>query len=121
MKCFHCDAGLCLWERGDEPWTEHRRVAPTCLFVQQFHPESIRQKEQQAEWMRKESARNPNDVIDDWMTGLMVIRFLEQNPISRTIVRNALHQRWLQSKTPFESMERLQDAVDAANNRLNKK
>lgn len=121
VKCFHCDAGLCLWEKGDDPWTEHRRVSPNCHYVLQFHPEAIRQKEQAAEWLRKESARNANDVVDDWMTGLMVVRFLEKNRVSRTLVRNALHRRWLQTKMPFESVHHLQEAVDTEHFRITTK
>ena len=33
MRCFHCDGGLRLWERGDDPWLEHARWFPTCGFV----------------------------------------------------------------------------------------
>lgn len=32
-KCFHCDGGLCNWERGDDPWEEHARWFPKCQFV----------------------------------------------------------------------------------------
>lgn len=118
VKCFHCDAGLCLWEKGDDPWTEHRRVAPKCHYVCNYHPDVIQQKEEADEWLRKESARNPNDVVDDWMTGLMVVWFLENKRVSRNVVRNALHRRWFHAKMPFESLAHLQEAVDTENFRI---
>lgn len=32
-KCFHCDGGLCQWEKGDDPWIEHARWYPECEYV----------------------------------------------------------------------------------------
>jgi hypothetical protein len=89
--------------------------------VLQFHPEIVKQKQADEKRRLAEAARDPNDVVDDWMTGLMIIQFLEKNKISRTQMRNILHQRWLQHKTPFESMQKLQEAVELANQRLEQK
>lgn len=121
VKCFYCDAGLCLWEKGDVPWTEHRRVSPKCLFVLQHHPDIVKQKEADELRRKVEAARDPNEVVDDWMKGLMIVQFLRNNKVSRTHMRNILHQRWLEQKTPFESMDRLQEAVEAANRKLEEK
>ncbi|XP_078321655.1 baculoviral IAP repeat-containing protein 8-like [Crassostrea virginica] len=31
--CFYCGVGLEKWEEGDEPWGEHARWSPNCVFV----------------------------------------------------------------------------------------
>jgi hypothetical protein len=35
VRCFCCDGALRNWERGDDPWVEHARWFPRCLFVRQ--------------------------------------------------------------------------------------
>lgn len=34
-RCYHCGGGLRNWEPGDDPWVEHARWFPNCLFVRQ--------------------------------------------------------------------------------------
>ncbi|VVC29531.1 Zinc finger, RING-type,Zinc finger, RING/FYVE/PHD-type,BIR repeat [Cinara cedri] len=31
--CFYCSQGLIDWEDDDEPWTEHARFSPNCIFL----------------------------------------------------------------------------------------
>lgn len=31
--CFHCNGGLCSWEKGDDPWVEHARWFSACDFL----------------------------------------------------------------------------------------
>lgn len=31
--CFYCNQGVCLWERGDAPVQEHKRLNPSCPFI----------------------------------------------------------------------------------------
>jgi len=33
VKCFSCDGGLCNWEDNDDPWIEHAKFFPDCVFV----------------------------------------------------------------------------------------
>ena len=33
VECYYCGKGLCLWEDGDDPWSEHQRVSPQCPFL----------------------------------------------------------------------------------------
>ena len=33
VRCFHCGYGLRNWEKGDNPWEEHARWYPECIFV----------------------------------------------------------------------------------------
>ncbi|XP_060065407.1 inhibitor of apoptosis protein-like [Ylistrum balloti] len=34
-RCFYCGGGLRNWEPGDDPWVEHARWFPRCLYVKQ--------------------------------------------------------------------------------------
>lgn len=34
VKCFFCGGGLWNWEREDDPWTEHTKWFPKCIFLQ---------------------------------------------------------------------------------------
>ncbi|OWF45930.1 Baculoviral IAP repeat-containing protein 3 [Mizuhopecten yessoensis] len=34
-RCFYCGGGLRNWEPGDDPWVEHARWFPRCLYVRQ--------------------------------------------------------------------------------------
>ncbi|XP_033741408.1 baculoviral IAP repeat-containing protein 7-like isoform X2 [Pecten maximus] len=34
-RCFYCGGGLRNWEPGDDPWVEHARWFPQCLYVKQ--------------------------------------------------------------------------------------
>lgn len=121
VKCFYCDTGLCLWEKGDDAWTEHKRVAPNCPFVVEHHPDIVKKTQADEVRRKEEAARDPNEVVDDWMKGIMIAQFLEKNKVSRTQMRNILHQRWMQQRTPFENMGQLHDAVEIANQKLDDK
>lgn len=33
VRCFYCNVGLCMWERGDVPIGEHFRASPDCKFI----------------------------------------------------------------------------------------
>ncbi|NXF93784.1 BIR7B protein, partial [Eubucco bourcierii] len=35
VRCFHCDGGVRSWSLGDDPWREHARWYPECVFVLQ--------------------------------------------------------------------------------------
>jgi len=35
VRCFFCGGGLRNWEPGDDPWVEHARWFPRCIFVKQ--------------------------------------------------------------------------------------
>ncbi|XP_058444904.1 baculoviral IAP repeat-containing protein 5-like [Malaya genurostris] len=38
--CFVCGKVLDGWEETDEPWVEHKKHAPQCLFVKYGRPEA---------------------------------------------------------------------------------
>ena len=97
VKCFYCDTGLCRWEPEDDPWKEHRRVAPNCEFVRLNFP----------------SPRNTNtqEVTEEWMSSSLVQEFLKNNKCSKNVVKNVLSQKWLKTKTPFKTMDELREAV----------
>ena len=31
--CFACNMRVCKWEPTDDPWAEHLRLSPTCLYL----------------------------------------------------------------------------------------
>lgn len=99
-------------------WTEHKRVSPNCPYVTAYHPDVVRQRELEEKRRQEEAARDPNEVVDDWMKGLMVQECLKDKLISRTQMRNILHQRWLQERAPFTRIEELQEAIRTVAQRL---
>ncbi|XP_071491680.1 baculoviral IAP repeat-containing protein 5-like [Diadema antillarum] len=42
VKCFMCLKELDGWEPMDDPWSEHKKHAPKCPFLQNWKPESER-------------------------------------------------------------------------------
>lgn len=34
VECFVCELKLTGWERIDDPWTEHKRWSPHCVYLQ---------------------------------------------------------------------------------------
>ncbi|CAC5373532.1 unnamed protein product [Mytilus coruscus] len=40
-RCFFCGGGLRNWEPDDQPWTEHARWYPNCVFVRQSKGETF--------------------------------------------------------------------------------
>ena len=41
VLCYSCNVSLVCWEPADEPWKEHRRHQPKCLFLTGQCPENI--------------------------------------------------------------------------------
>jgi len=113
VKCFHCDKGLCLWQPGDVPFDEHLRVNPNCKYVLEFHPRFKKAREFQEQEMAELSTRNPDDIISDWMEGLMVQLFFKDYPrMGVEIMRKVLYNQWMEFKRPFESYQKLKEAVE---------
>lgn len=40
-RCFFCGGGLRNWEPGDDPWVEHARWFPKCIFLNQNKGENF--------------------------------------------------------------------------------
>lgn len=105
VKCYHCGAGLNLWEYGDNAWSEHKRVSPYCLHLLQNDRELC-------ERMKVEMNRDANDVINEWIDGILVTQFANKVQLSRNLIRNVLYNRWLNEKLPFRSIEDLAEASE---------
>lgn len=113
MKCFHCDKGLCLWQPGDVPFDEHLRVNPNCKYVLEFHPRFKKAREFQEQEIAELSTSNPDDIINDWMEGLMVQLFFKDYPrMAVEVMRKVLYNQWMEFKRPFESYRKLKEAVE---------
>lgn len=39
VQCFLCEKSLDGWEATDDPWAEHSKHSPDCLFAQLMSPE----------------------------------------------------------------------------------
>ncbi|XP_053681784.1 baculoviral IAP repeat-containing protein 5.2-B [Sabethes cyaneus] len=66
--CFVCGKVLDGWEDTDDPWTEHRKHAPQCLFVKYGRPEAELTCEEMIsllETMLKERAQNRHNALKD--------------------------------------------------------
>ncbi|XP_050392201.1 baculoviral IAP repeat-containing protein 7-A isoform X2 [Patella vulgata] len=53
VKCFHCGGRLVTWERGEDPWQEHAKWFPKCLYLLQVKGEAFVQR-----------LRNPNNLSE---------------------------------------------------------
>lgn len=123
VRCFHCDGGLRLWEREDDPWLEHARWFPTCGFIllikgQEFVDEAnaigarlAKVPQLMSPKARSESPlRRINSVTEQELQELMnspnVIAALQMG-IEASRVKQALRQRLEYIGTPFHSPDSL--------------
>lgn len=107
VKCFHCDAGFCKWEAGDDPWDEHARGSPECEFLKQ---------NRKCLNIKGGNIEDRNSEIDDWCSGMMVQEVLQT--FSRTVVRNVLYERLLRYGKPYAHKDLLIRSVVKAMDRL---
>lgn len=60
------------------------------------------------------TTRDPNEVVEDWMKGIMVRKLKEECPlIAEETVKEVLLRKCNQDKKPFEEFKQLKDAVMA--------
>ena len=87
VKCFHCATGLHEWEEGDDPWVEHAKKKPTCLFLklnkrQSFIDQCHNQELEQQEGASGESHLSDaqiSSLVDQWMTTPVVQELVQLN------------------------------------------
>lgn len=97
--CFNCGVGLCLWEKDDDPFEVHLKHSPDCDFVVKQLSEHTRNPD--AETNMKEC------IIRDWMSSLLVQEFMEQQKVSRNVLRNTLFRRLVKYDKPFADVDEL--------------
>ncbi|XP_076060628.1 putative inhibitor of apoptosis [Oratosquilla oratoria] len=91
VLCFHCNGGLFNWKAGDNPWKDHARFYPTCLFVRTAKGDDfIRQCQNESptpEVLQRNTKLTP-DEIDLLMKHPMAKRLLLMG-LQETSVREA--------------------------------
>lgn len=106
VKCFYCDGGLCSWEEGDNPWSEHKRMyGDICEFIQ-LNEDNRSQ--------RTEANVNVEEIIEGWFNSDLLLEFSSKYTYSRNVIKNVLRKRWEDTHTPFSGVEELHGAVSAA-------
>ena len=107
VKCFYCNGGICGWENGDEPWSEHKRLFPHCTYVQlNMAVPSISISESDED--------KADEVINAWSNTDLVKQFNDIYHYSQTVIKNVLRQRYFERKSPFATIDELHAAVNAA-------
>ncbi|KAE8573733.1 Putative inhibitor of apoptosis 2 [Halyomorpha halys] len=110
VRCFHCDGGLRLWEREDDPWLEHARWFPHCGFLllikgQEFVDEA------RAAGVQNSVGPNYNDVKTREESPLRRIHSVTeqqlQDLMNTPFVIQALRQRMESVGVPFSTPEAL--------------
>jgi Inhibitor of Apoptosis domain/Zinc finger, C3HC4 type (RING finger) len=114
VKCFYCDGGLRGWNIGEDPWVEHGRLWPQCLYVRLNKGDTF------IESCKKEDQRpiDEDDVVNKWLCSDIVIQLEDlyhETPVPTNIVKTILYNRWLEKKKPFENVSELYDAISAYN------
>lgn len=64
MRCFFCGGGLFNWEADDDPWIEHARWFPKCVYLRQSKGDEFIYK------VHQEVQRGANDVSFRLVSGL---------------------------------------------------
>ncbi|KAJ1209063.1 hypothetical protein NDU88_004442 [Pleurodeles waltl] len=62
--CFSCGLGLCSFEKGDDPWMEHKKYHPNCK-----HLLSTMSKEDDGITLENQLTASPSEEIDSKMIG----------------------------------------------------
>lgn len=77
VVCFSCDLKLYNWEKTDEPWFEHCKNSPDCVFLKTVGYKTIN--------------NTPMDIIPTFTSGSSITQFVsppkttleERNPLFR--------------------------------------
>lgn len=123
VRCFHCDGGLRLWEREDDPWLEHARWFPHCGFLllikgQEFVDEAravgvqniVGSKYNDVKTREDSSVTRIHSVTEQQLQDLMNTPFVIatlQMGIEASRVKQALRQRMELVGVPFSTPEAL--------------
>lgn len=59
VQCYRCGVGLCLWQPGDDAWSEHKRVSLQCPFLQDI------QNKEKYEGLKKNSNPSTHEITEN--------------------------------------------------------
>ena len=107
VRCFHCGNGLRNWETDDDPWEEHARWYPDCVFVylskgQKFIDDILRVKPPKA----KPSSGRFNTISENDLNRLLdsdIAVGVKSMGFSCDKIREALGQRLAQTGMLFSN------------------
>ncbi|XP_013791179.1 baculoviral IAP repeat-containing protein 7-like, partial [Limulus polyphemus] len=118
-KCFYCDGGLCSWEPGDDPWTEHAKWFCNCGFVRinkgdDFIKKCFSESKPLQNMARPNSSNgiiSENDIVDRLMQSTMIKSILQESLFDANEVRFALNRQVQETGMGFSTLDDLCEAV----------
>ncbi|XP_076357103.1 putative inhibitor of apoptosis [Tachypleus tridentatus] len=118
-KCFYCDGGLCSWDPGDDPWTEHAKWFCNCGFVRinkgdDFIKKCFSESKSLHNVVRPCSSNgivSENDIIERLMQSSMIKSILQEGLFDAREVRLALSHQVQQTGMGFSTLDDLCEAV----------
>nr|WAS29203.1 inhibitor of apoptosis protein 1 [Eriocheir hepuensis] len=123
VRCYHCGNGLRNWEKEDDPWEEHARWYPECVYVhvkkgQEFIDKVRREK---PPYLRSQTApkTSSSSLARPRITESEIDPLMELDIIKATLemgfpadkVRPALRRKLEQTGLPFFNLEACIEAV----------
>jgi len=93
VRCFYCNGGLRNWEQGDDPYVEHARWFPNCVYIRQIMGQAFVNAVQE----RKKTGQTKityKDIENDLEEqGQVVVNALSTPPVERDVaVTSLIHE-----------------------------
>jgi baculoviral IAP repeat-containing protein 7/8 len=124
VKCFFCDVGVCNWELGDKPWTEHCRWSKSCRFVKinkghQFIDECQRKHKELLELQKTDESSRTSLLPDHLNTELLNIMKSEEvsfylsKDIPLDVLRMIIKRYMIEKQRGFASRQEFQRVLSS--------
>ncbi|XP_047468552.1 baculoviral IAP repeat-containing protein 3-like [Penaeus chinensis] len=103
VYCFHCNLGICNWERNDNPWILHAMYNPDCPYIRKLGYAAIEQAKREKRLMYKKPAPHSPVTENDWdiLMGLDITKKLQISEYPTCAIKDCLKDQIMKYRKPF--------------------
>lgn len=97
VRCFHCSGGLRAWQKEDDPWFEHAKWFPRCVFVNHVKgPEYVQSVQNQI--INPPSANRNDQSQSSTAVDLLLDEAMQSEPVATALLMG-LHEGRVRAAT----------------------